>query len=127
VGEQFSAVLRVSSQQALKSMPLLLEFDPKVLQAISVQEGDFFKQNKAQTNFSQRVDPGQGKVFVALVRQSSAGNDVGINGSGDLVTVNFRALKPAPTTQVQVLSATPEPVPGGLMAVPVDHVLRVVP
>lgn len=127
VGEQFSAVLRVSSQQALRGMPVLVGFDPQVLQAISVQEGDFFKQGNGQTSFSQRIDPVEGKVFVALVRQSSSGNDAGINGAGGLVSVIFKALSTTPAAKVQLLSATPEPAPTVLVTMPVEHIVRVVP
>lgn len=127
VGEQFSAALRVSSQQALRGVPVLVGFDPQVLQVVSVQEGDFFKQGNGQTSFSQRIDPVQGKVFVALVRQSSSGNDAGINGSGGLVSVTFKALKTAPAAKVQLLSATPEPSPTTPVTVPIEHIVRVVP
>lgn len=127
VGEQFSTVLHINSQQALHGMPVLVGFDPQILQVVSVKEGDFFKQGNAQTNFSQRIDPVQGKVFVALVRQSSTGNDSGINGMGGLVTITFKAIKAAPMAKVQLLSATPEPAIAVPVAVPVEHVLRLVP
>jgi general secretion pathway protein D len=128
VGEQFSAVLRVNSQQALRGMPLMLGFDPQVFQVVGVQEGDFFKQGHAPTSFSQRIDPAQGKVFVALVRQGANGApDAGINGSGALVSVNLKAIKPAAAARVQVLSASPEPMPGAALALPVEHSVRVVP
>jgi general secretion pathway protein D len=127
VGEQFSAVLKVNSQQALRGMPMLLGFDPQMLQVVNVQEGDFFKQGNGQTSFSQRVDAAQGKVFVALVRQNGAGNDAGINGTGGLITITFKALKAEPAAKVQLLSATPEPAPNMPVALPVEHVVRVVP
>lgn len=122
VGEQFSAVLRVSSQQALRGMPLLVGFDPQVLQVINVQEGDFFKQGNGQTSFSQRTDPAQGKVFVALVRQGNSGSDAGINGTGELMSITFKALKASPVARVQLLSATPEST-----MMPVEHMVSVVP
>lgn len=127
VGEQFSAVLRVSSQQALRGMPVLIGFDPQTLQVVSVQEGEFFKQGNGQTSFSQRVDPAQGKIFVALVRQSRSGNEAGINGAGGLVSVTFKALKATPAARWQLLSATPEPLSSSAVAVPVDQVVRVIP
>lgn len=127
VGEQFSAVLKVSSQQALRGMPVLVGFDPQVLQVVSVQEGDFFKQGNGQTSFSQRVDPSQGKVFVALVRQTNNGADAGINGSGSLVTVNFKAAKVASGAKVQLLSASPDPTPGSPLTVPLEYSVRVTP
>ncbi|MCW5233104.1 general secretion pathway protein GspD [Verminephrobacter eiseniae] len=126
VGEQFSAVLQLTSQQALRAMPLLVAFDPQVLQVANVQEGDFFKQGNAQTNFSQRVDPAQGKLFIALVRQGGAGDAGGINGAGGLVTLTFKAIKPG-NAKVQLLSANPEPALGALMRLPVEHSIRVLP
>jgi general secretion pathway protein D len=127
VGEQFTAVVKVSSQHALRGMPVLLGFDPKVFQVVSVQEGDYFNQAKGSTAFSQRVDAAQGKIFVAAVRQSANASDAGINGSGALVSVNLKAIKPAPAARLQVLSATPEPLAGAPLALPVEHAVRVVP
>jgi len=127
VGEQFTAVVKVTSQQALRGMPVLLGFDPSVFQVVSVQEGDYFNQAKGSTTFSQRVDVAQGKIFVAAVRQSGNGGDAGINGSGALVRVNLKAIKAAPAARLQVLSATPEPTAATPLALPVEHAVRVVP
>ncbi|WP_082565501.1 secretin N-terminal domain-containing protein [Duganella sp. Root1480D1] len=126
VGEQFTVVLRTTSQHALRGMPLLLGFDPKVLQVAGVQEGDFFRQDKGQTSFNQRLDAAQGKIFAATVRQSQGGKDAGVNGMGTLVAVTFKALR-AGDTRVQLLSASPEPAPASLAPLPVEHVLHVVP
>jgi len=127
VGEQFSAVLRVSSQGSLRGLPLLIGFDPQSLQAVSVQEGDFFKQAGGRSSFSQRIDPSQGKIFVAAVRQAVSGSDSGINGAGSVMTVTFKAIKASPQARIQLLSATPEPASASPLPVPMDHVLRVVP
>jgi hypothetical protein len=61
VGEQFSVVLRVNSQQALRGLPLLVGFDPQLMQAVNAQEGDFFRQAGGKSTFSQRVDGVQGQ------------------------------------------------------------------
>lgn len=128
VGEQFSAVVRINSSQALRSLPVMLGFDPQVLQVVSVQEGDFFKQGGGQTNFSQRIDAAQGKVFSALIRKTVSEQDNGINGMGNLVTVNFKAIKAGnPTTRLQILSASPEPAQVSPLSLPVDQTIRVVP
>ena len=127
VGEQFSMVLQVSSQQALSGMPVLVGFDPQLLQVVSVKEGAFFAQGGAKTSFSQRIDPAQGKVFAAMVRQAPAGADAGINGNGSLLTVTFKALKAGSEPKVQLLSANPEPSGGGVIKVPLVQNVRVVP
>lgn len=126
VGEQFSVVLRVNSQLAVRGMPLLLAFDPLHLQVASVQEGDFFKQGGAHTTFSQRVDAGQGKIFVALVRQGATPDAAAINGTGAAVTVNFKAIKTG-EAKLQLLSASPEPSPPNPVKVPVLHSVRINP
>jgi general secretion pathway protein D len=127
VGEQFSAVLKLSSQSALRGMPLLVGFDPQVLQVAGVVEGDFFKQGNGRSNFSQRVDGAQGKVFVAAVRQGPSGVDGGVNGNASVVTLTFKALKVNVSTRIQLLSATPEPPPASPFALPVDTLLRITP
>lgn len=126
VGEQFSVVLRVNSQLAVRGMPLLLAFDPQHLQVASVQEGDFFKQGGAQTTFSQRVDAGQGKIFVALVRQGATPDAAAINGTGAAVTVNFKAIKTG-EVKLQLLSASPEPSPPSPIKLPILHSVRINP
>jgi general secretion pathway protein D len=126
LGEQFSAVLRVNTQGALRGLPLLVGFDPQLLQVVGLQEGDFFKQGGAAISFSQRIDPAQGKVFVATVRQGAAGSDPGINGTGGLVTVTFKAIK-AGAARVQLLSASPEPASALASPLPIDQLIKVVP
>ena len=130
VGEQFTAVLRVQSGAALTGLPALVAFDPQALQVVSVQEGDFLKQAGAQTQFSQRVDAAQGKVFAAGVRQGGNGPVSGINGVGSILSITFKALK-APAggapARVQLLSLTPEPPLAAALKLPVEHAVRIAP
>jgi general secretion pathway protein D len=127
LGEQFSAVLRVSSQLALKGLPLLIGYDPQVLQVVSSQEGDFFKQAGGKSSFSQRVDPVQGKIFVSALRDNPAGGESGINGNGAVVTVTFKAVKANVPARILLLSATPEPPPPAPLQLPVERSVRIVP
>lgn len=133
-GEQFSVVLQVTSQGTLRGLPMMIAFDPKVLQVVNVQEGDFFKQGNATTNFGQRIDPIQGKLFVAVVRQNASGGEVGINGSGSVAMLTLKAVAPsgtpkaAPTmTKLQLLSASPDPSPDVPVSVPLELPIRILP
>lgn len=130
-GEQFSAVLHVGSQEALQGLPLLINYDNQLLQVVSVQEGDFFKQNGGTTQFSQRVDHAQGKVFVAAVRHNPTGHEAGTNGMGGVVIVTFKALKPATSqaggARIALVSASPEPPPGVALTLPVEKIIRILP
>jgi general secretion pathway protein D len=132
VSEQFGVTLRLTSQQALTGAPLLLGFDPQDLQFISLQEGNFFNQGGVPTSFSHRLDAVQGKLFVALVRPGGNSSQIGmtgISGTGDLVTVNFKALKPQAAARVQLLSVAPEPASAVTVGVPIPlvHTVRVLP
>ncbi|MDR2625134.1 MAG: secretin and TonB N-terminal domain-containing protein [Zoogloeaceae bacterium] len=124
-GEQFSAVVSIQSNQNLLNMPIMLGFDPQLLQAVSVQEGDFFKQGNAQTNFSYRFDPVQGRVFASLIRQPANAQDTGINGEGSVIKVNFKALKASDSARLQLLSATPEP--SASVILPSEQAVRILP
>lgn len=128
-GEQFTAVLQVNSPGALRGLPMLIGFDPQVLQVAQVQEGGFFKQGGGAVQFSHRVDTAQGKIFVAAVRQNPSGTDAGVNGVGAAVMVTFKALKASTGNgaRVQLLSASPEPVPAVPVALPVEKWVRVTP
>jgi general secretion pathway protein D len=126
VGEQFSAVLKLSSQVPLRGMPLMIGFDAQMLQSAGVVEGDYFKQGNGRTNFSQRVDQAQGKVLISVVRTPSSGSDGGVNGSAGLVTLNFKALKAGAAAKIQLLSVTPDPA-SAPVTLPVDALVRVSP
>jgi general secretion pathway protein D len=124
-GEQFSLVLRIQSDSLVRSMPLMLSYDVATLQVTEVLEGDFLKRGSAQTTFSNRIDPVQGRVHIATVRSSNAGQDPGVNGDGTLVTVVFRAVRSSDLSRIQLLSATPDPAPPLPAALPVDFSLTV--
>jgi general secretion pathway protein D len=128
VGEQFSAVLTINSPVAIRNLPVLIGFEPQVMQLVNVQEGDFFKQNNGETRFTQRSDA-QGKVFASVVRQSDSAIDSGTNGIGKVLTVTFKALKATTEsgTKLQLLSASPEPALPNPVKLPVEKFLQIVP
>ncbi len=118
-GEQFSTVLRIQSGQSINGIAGLVAFDPAYVQVVGVAEGDYFGKGGAQTNFSSRVDPVSGRIFLVAIRQGGA-----INGAGTLATVTFKAVKSGPQTAIQLLSLTPEP-EGSVVPIPLEHVLSV--
>ncbi|UXY15215.1 cohesin domain-containing protein [Chitiniphilus purpureus] len=120
VGEQFSISLQVSSNGPLQGVPLLIGYDPATVQLVSVQEGDFLKQQGGETVFNQRSDPAQGKVFVSNVRRNAAG----INGNGALASFTFKALK-AGEARINLVSVSPEPAPAQPLPLPLTHTLKV--
>lgn len=117
-GEQFTAVLQVSTSDALRGLPMLIGFDPRVLQVAAVNEGDFFRQGSGKSAFNQRVDAAKGKVFATAIQSGGAG----VNGSGSVVMITFKALGTGKTA-ISLLSATPEPL--SVVKLPVVHALQV--
>ncbi|MET3930819.1 cohesin domain-containing protein [Lysobacter soli] len=103
-GEQFSAVLNISALKAIEQIPVLVGFDPKVLQVVGIEEGMFMSQGGGQSTLTQQVNLSDGKIIATATRQGTA-----VSGQGTLLQINFKALAPTDRTDVRVLSATPSP------------------
>lgn len=103
VGESFSVTLAVTPDQAISTIPYSIAYDPLVLEVASIQAGNFLKQGSIETSYSSRVDREKGVVSAIESRPGSSG----ASGAGDLVTINFRALKAAGNTQVKVTNLNP--------------------
>ncbi|GAB3094118.1 secretin N-terminal domain-containing protein [Lysobacter terrae] len=104
VGEQFTAVLNVSALQAVDQIPMMLGFDPQVLQVVSVEEGTFMSQGGGQSTLAKQINLSDGKISATVVRQGTA-----VSGQGSLLQITFKALVATDKTQVRLLSATPGP------------------
>jgi general secretion pathway protein D len=125
VGQPFTITLNLASDLAVSTLPLLIGYDQAILQAVTVNEGDFLKQNNTQTQFSQRVDQSTGRIFVGMGRASGDG----AKGAGSILSVTFTPLQPAAQSQIQLLALSA----GGEAAnippavLPLVHNLVVVP
>ncbi len=103
VGDSFALQLLMQSDQPIVSIPMAIGFDPRLMQVVSVSEGDFLKQNGGQTSFTSRVDP-NGQILMTGTRAG----DSGATSLGAVATVNFRAVAAtAPDTRVQLLTISP--------------------
>lgn len=117
VGEQFVASLNVQSRQSVASMPLMIAYDPTVVQAVKVLEGDFLRQGGTQSSFTSRIDAQAGQIFVGAQRPGS-----GSTGSGNALQVSFKALKATTKASIRLVSVSPEPIPqGGITMLPLEH------
>ncbi|HNI82937.1 MAG TPA: cohesin domain-containing protein [Rhodocyclaceae bacterium] len=125
-GEQFSLALRVTSPEDVRGLPMLISYDSTLVQAVSVTEGDFFKQGGAVTIFNQQIDALKGQVFAAGVRQTVSESDIGIKGTGVVATLTFRALKPG-RANIQLTSAAADPSTVAVAGLPVDTTVTVTP
>ena len=82
VGDKISLTLNTQSFQEVNSLGFLVGFDPAVLKATDVSEGDFLKRNDLPSNFTKTIDQASGQI---LVDTSGAG----ASGSGSVATLVF--------------------------------------
>jgi general secretion pathway protein D len=101
VGDNFVLQLTLQSDTPLTSVPLTLSFDPAVLQALAVTEGDFMRRGGAQTSFTSRIDP-TGQILVTASRVAGAAS-----GNASLFSVTFVARSAADATRVQLQNVAP--------------------
>ncbi len=125
VGDTFAVQLVMQSDQPVVSIPLAIGFDAKALQVTSVVEGEFLKQNGAQTGFTSRVDP-SGQILITGTRAGATG----ATALGAIATVNFRVVAaPEPETRLQLLTISPIVLGGrGITApLPLPHTITLSP
>lgn len=103
-GEQFTALLNLSASHPIDQVPVMLGFDPHVLQVVGVEEGQFMNQGGGQSSLTKEVNLSDGRIVATVVRQGSA-----IAGQGTLLRVNFKAMAAATRTEIQILSAQVHP------------------
>ncbi|WP_051711079.1 cohesin domain-containing protein [Andreprevotia chitinilytica] len=124
-GEPFTLDIKLDSGRQVQGMPMLLSFDPNVLQVVAVREGDYLKQQGGVTTFNQRLDPQQGKIFVSGARRSAKGQAEGVAGSGTVVSVVFKPVTASADSSVELISASFEPDDTGNTPMPAGFSFRV--
>ena len=97
-GETFTLDIRAENVFDMAGWQFDITFDRNALEAISVSEGDFLKQNGASTLFQGgSINNGAGKITgLKAVRLAPSG----VSGSGTLVQVSFKAKRGGDTAVV---------------------------
>lgn len=125
VGDSIALQLMMQSDQPVVSLPMAVGFDARALQVTSITEGDFLKQNGAQTSFTSRVDP-NGQILMTGTRAGDSGATV----LGSIATINFRVIAAtAPEAKIQLLTISPIALGGrGVSAsLPQPHLISIAP
>jgi general secretion pathway protein D len=91
MNEQFNVEVVGSNMANLYNAPFVLSYDPAFLDYMGASEGSLLKSDGKPTVFQATGVKNSGQVAVNLAR---TGNDSGMNGTGTLVTVIFKAKKP---------------------------------
>ncbi|MEJ2524200.1 MAG: cohesin domain-containing protein [Desulfuromonadales bacterium] len=90
-GQAFSMSVNVHDIEGLYSAPLFFSYDPGKLELISINEGDFLRQQGQATVFSSSPNRTTGEVIVGY-KQAAGG--AGASGSGSLFNLVFKPLTP---------------------------------
>jgi general secretion pathway protein D len=98
-GDTTTVGLTITGAQDLFSIPLMLQYNPAVIQVEEVRNGGFLSGGTQEIAIVQRVDAEHGQAIVSATRQS---NTPGINGGGTLLGFVIRAVGPG-TSALQIV------------------------
>jgi general secretion pathway protein D len=98
-GDHATLGLSVTNVSDLYSIPLLIHYNPAVVQVEEVSDGGFLSGGSQQIAIVQRIDEQRGEVVVSATRQP---NTPGVSGSGTLLGFKIRAVAPG-NSDIQVL------------------------
>lgn len=90
VGSTFQVTVRASNAHDLFSVPLQMQFDPKVLALVGVDAGDLLGRDGQAVALVHR-DEGNGAVTISATRPP---NTAGISGEGPVCVLTFKAIAP---------------------------------
>ncbi len=97
VGDKISLTLNTQTLAGVKTLNLHVGFDPSVLKAVDVIEGNSMKQNNSSSTFAKVIDQAGGDISVDL-------NGSGSNKGGSVVTLIFEVTTAAQETTVTINS-----------------------
>jgi general secretion pathway protein D len=99
-GDTTTLGLAISNVNDLYSIPLLIHYNPAVIQVEEVRNGGFLSGTGPQDiAIVQRIDAQKGDVVISATRQP---NTPGVNGSGTLLGIVVRGVAPG-TSALQIL------------------------
>lgn len=88
LNERFSVGIAAANVTNLYGAPFVLTYDPAILDFEGASEGPFLKKDGKPTSFQATKAKNAGQLTVNLSRVGNAG---GVNGSGTLATLTFKA------------------------------------
>ncbi|MFZ0334703.1 MAG: cohesin domain-containing protein [Candidatus Acidiferrales bacterium] len=98
-GDTMTIGLAVDNVQDLYSIPLLLQYNPAVIQVEDIRDGGFLSGGTQEIAIVHQENQQQGQVVISATRRP---NTPGISGTGTLIGVVIKALAPG-TSQLQIL------------------------
>ncbi len=124
VGSTVALDLWASSAQALSVVPVAVNYDPRILSVVAVEQGTFMSNAGTASSLSKRADAGTGVVRAVV----SAAGAAGMPSEGSLVRIVFKALAPTDGSRVALaedVRATASTGEAVLLSPPGDWMVRV--
>jgi general secretion pathway protein D len=90
-GQPYNVPLTVTNASQMATMSLTITYNPAVLRATVVNEGNLMRADGAATTFVPKIDADTGRIDLAVTRP---GDKVGATGNGLLATIVFEAIGP---------------------------------
>jgi len=87
-GKTFVVNLLISGAQNVYSVPVQLNYDPKMLALVNISNGGFLSQDGQAVALVHREDESVGQLQITATRPPGAG---GVSGQGTVVTITFQA------------------------------------
>jgi type II secretory pathway component GspD/PulD (secretin) len=94
-GGPYTVPISVTAASRMSVVSVSLTYNPAVLRVRNVQDGTFMKQGGINAQFSNKAEPGSGRVDITITR---AGDSTGASGTGLLAAVLFDAIAPGGST-----------------------------
>jgi general secretion pathway protein D len=94
VGSTFKANVQIANAVDVFTVPLWMRFDPAVLELVNVDSGSFLGADGQAVSMS-HLDDGNGLAKMSARRPP---NTKGVNGSGSVYTLTFKAIAPGDST-----------------------------
>ncbi len=113
-GNTFVVNLLISGAQNVHSVPVQLNYDPKMLQLVNVSNGGFLSQDGQAVALVHREDESVGQSQITATRPPGAG---GVSGQGAVVTLTFQAKTDGQTPLTITRGGARDP---GLQAITVN-------
>lgn len=113
-GNTFAVNLLISGAQNVYSVPVQVNYDPKMLQLVNVSNGGFLSQDGQVVTLVHREDEMLGQSQITASRPSGSG---GVSGQGCVVTLTFQAKASGQTPLTITRGGARDP---GLQAITVN-------
>ena len=113
-GKTFMVNLLISGAQNVYSVPVQLNYDPKMLQLVNVSNGGFLSQDGQAVALVHREDETVGQSQITATRPPGSG---GVSGQGAVVSITFQATASGQTPLTITRGGARDP---GLQAITVN-------